>query len=111
MNFMEGIEMEEKIGEKIKNLLLENNISQKDLSVRLNLSEATISKYISGERKPKIDMVVNLATALNTTVDYLLGTEKENVDFAKLGRILARSKNELSQEQKRKLINILLTED
>ena len=36
------------------------------------LTEAGISRYISGERLPRIDILLRIATALNCTLDYLL---------------------------------------
>ena len=31
-----------------------------------------MSRYIKGERQPDFEIVANMATALNTTTDYLL---------------------------------------
>ena len=56
-------------------------------------------------------MVANIATALHTTSDYLLGIEKDGVDVSKMTRILARSASTLSMEDKKALINALFGED
>lgn len=60
------------IGRHIERKLQELNITQKELSVRTNMTEAGISRYISGQRLPRIDILLNIADALNCTIDYLL---------------------------------------
>ena len=56
-------------------------------------------------------MLANIATALNTTSDYLLGIEKDDFDFPKLERILARNSSRMSDQEKRALITALFGED
>lgn len=60
------------IGRHIERKLQELNITQKELSVRTKMTEAGISRYISGQRLPRIDILLNIADALNCTIDYLL---------------------------------------
>lgn len=60
------------IGRHIERKLQELHITQKELSVRTNMTEAGISRYISGQRLPRIDILLNIADALNCTIDYLL---------------------------------------
>lgn len=60
------------IGRHIERKLQELNITQKELSVRTNMTEAGISRYISGQRLPRIDILLNIADALNCTIDYIL---------------------------------------
>lgn len=99
------------IGNKMKELMKKQNISQKDLSIRLNTTEATISRYINNLREPNFETLANIATALNTTVDFLLGkTKNEDVDceFGKLKVFVARNATNLTQDEKLEIINILL---
>ena len=54
-----------------------------------------------------------MATALNTTTDYLLGrTETDTIesDFGRVRMFVARNSNKLSLEQKEMLIKALLSE-
>ncbi|EES50051.1 helix-turn-helix domain-containing protein [Clostridium botulinum] len=69
------------IGQKIEERLQELNLSQKDLADRVNVTEATISRYISGVRNPRGEILSRIALTLRLTTDYLLGNtsiEKNN---------------------------------
>lgn len=99
------------MGNKIKEIMKKQNISQKDLSIRLNTTEATVSRYINNQREPKAETLANIATALNTTVDYLLGkstTDEIDCEFGKLKVFVARNATNLTQNEKLEIINILL---
>ena len=56
-------------------------------------------------------MLANIATALHTTSDYLLGIESDDFDFPKVERLLARNSATMSEKQKRALISALFGED
>ena len=99
--------MSKAFGERLLSLLQKQGITQKQLADRLNTTEATLSRYVNGEREPKADMVANIATALNTTSDYLLGIEKSDYDFPKLERLLARNASKMKKKKKRALITAL----
>ena len=103
--------MSKELGEKMIELLRKQNITQKQLADRLNTTEATLSRWVNGEREPKADMIANIATALNTSSDYLLGIEKNDFDFSKTERMLARNSSNLSNQEKKKLINALFGEE
>ena len=87
------------------------NLTQKELAERINTTEATLARYVSGDREPKADMLANIATALHTTSDYLLGIEPDDFDFPKVERLLARNAATMSEKQKRALISALFGED
>ena len=99
------------IGEKMKELMRTQNITQKDLAIRLNVQEATISRYINNTREPNAENLANIATALNTTVDYLIGksnSSEMNCNFGQLKLFVARNATNLTQQEKFDVINILL---
>ena len=102
--------MSKEFGEKLLGLLQKQGISQRQLADRLNTTEATLSRYVNGDREPKADMLANIATALNTTSDYLLGIEKNDYDFPKLERLLARNASQMTDKEKRALISALFEE-
>lgn len=103
--------MKKEIGNRISYLLNKNGISQKELADRINVSESVVSRYISGEREPKANMVANLATALRTTSDYLLGIEEDdNFSQPRIKRMIARNADNMTAEEKRELINALFGE-
>lgn len=107
---VETCKMSIEFGEKIALLIKERNMTQKELAKRVQITEATLSRYMNGEREPKSEVVANLATALHTTTDYLLGVENEDEEFSypRVSRILARNVNSYSTEQKNKLVKLLL---
>lgn len=98
------------LGEKILKLIQERGITQKDLAAMIGTTEATMSRYISGDRDPKAEVLANIATALHTTTDYLLGIEETGDpvrDFPHIERLIARNAQLMSPEQKKALIAAL----
>jgi transcriptional regulator with XRE-family HTH domain len=53
----------------LKNKLRERNISQRELAIRMGLSQATISKYVNGSRIPSIENCCLLSTILDVPID------------------------------------------
>jgi len=93
----------ERLSEKIK----ERGLTQKKVAELCGVSEVAFSRYMTEEdRLPKTEVLANIATALHTTTDYLLGQESE-VEFVEIERLIARSDNHLTYEQKGELKNLL----
>lgn len=87
--------------ERLKDKRKEAGLSQKDLAARTGVNTRTIQNYESGSRRPQqSEIVVRLAEALNTTTQYLLGTDGEYILAAqeKGGTKAARDIEELVQE-------------
>lgn len=104
--------MKKEIGNRISYLLNKNGITQKELADRINVSESVVSRYISGEREPKANVLANIATALRTTSDYLLGIEEnDNFSQSHIKRMIARNADNMTVEEKRELINALFGEE
>lgn len=66
------------LGERIAGLLEQLGITQRELANRIGITEVSMSRYIRGDRTPKGPVIANMATALNTTTDYLLGIGESN---------------------------------
>lgn len=109
--FIGGNIMSKELGQRLSGLLQKRGITQKELADRINTTEATLSRYVSGDKEPKADMLANITTALHTTSDYLLGIEKDEFNFPKVERLLARSAATMSEKQKRALISALFGEE
>lgn len=103
--------MSKELGKRLLSQMKKQGISQRQLADRLNTTEASLSRYVNGDREPKADMLANIATALHTTSDFLLGIEKDDFDFPKVERLLARNSATMSEKQKRALISALFGED
>lgn len=100
--------MSKELGLKISELLKKQNISRKDFAKDIGKDETIVSRYIKGEREPNIDTLANIATALNTTTDFLLGIENdESFNKNRTKIILARNSSKLSEKDKLDLINAI----
>jgi len=103
--------MGKEFGERLQGLLRDQGVTQKELAIRIGSTEATISRYVSGDREPKADALANIATALHTTSDYLLGIERDEFDFPKIKRMIARNASEMTAQERRALVSALFGED
>lgn len=99
--------MSREIGLRISDMLKKRNMTQRKLAERIQITEQQLSRYISGEREPKPETVANLATALQTTSDYLLGIEEGDFNFNQVRRLIARNASNMSDDKKRKLMDAL----
>ena len=98
------------IKERIKMLMEERHLTQKELANLSGITEASMSKYLSGERTPRVDVIVNLANALHVTTDELIGhdIEDDKMDLIRLKTVLARGMESISDKDKKELIKFLL---
>lgn len=82
------------IGEKIKQLRKENDVTQEKLAAYLNISYQAISKWENNTACPDISLVVPLANFFGVTTDVILGRDEEEqkneiAEFRKEGSRLA----------------------
>ena len=63
------------LGEKLKQLRLEKNLTQKQLADRLGVAISAISSYESDTRCPTFDTLIKYARIFHVSTDYLLGLE------------------------------------
>ena len=69
---------------RLKNLRLENKMTQDQLAQKLNIGRTTISGYEKGSIKPSHEILIELCKIFDCTTDYLLGeTDAKNYDFSK----------------------------
>ena len=59
--------------DRMTGLMIEKGLSQKQLSDRTGVTESAMSYYAKGLRTPRSDVLARIASALDTSVDYLLG--------------------------------------
>ena len=97
-----------KIGDRILSLLKQSGYSQKELASMVGVTEAAMSRYLKNEREPKIEVVANLSTALNTTVDYLISGRSESNTFDDVYHLVSRSTVTMTPDEKMKLMKLLL---
>lgn len=100
--------MSEKIGDRILELMKKSDFTQKELATMVGVTDAAISRYINNEREPKVEVVANLATALDTTTDYLICGTPSTEDFSEIYRLVARSTTNMTADERMKLMKVLL---
>ena len=96
--------------EKVKNLMMDRGINQKQLSQLSGITESSVSRYLRSERRPRLDIVVNFAKAFGVSTDYLLddGEESKASAYETISTAIARKGGELTPEEKNELIALLL---
>lgn len=94
-----GAIMIENFATILSDIMKKSGISAEDLARRTKISPSTISRYLSGEiLNPKIDMLMVIADALNTSPSYLIGWDKFGPnDIEEAKRYLERN-NSFSHE-------------
>lgn len=65
--------------ERIKALREDNDLTQKSIGEKLNISQRVYSNYETGQRSIPIEIICDLADIYNTSTDYILGrTDNKN---------------------------------
>ena len=59
--------------ERLRGILEERHVQQKEIAAQLRVSSAVFSAWIKCKSEPSLDMFINLCTILNLSSDYLLG--------------------------------------
>lgn len=73
------------MGEKLRSLRIEKNLTQKQVADRIGLAISAVSSYESGSRYPTYDTLIKLARIFHVSTDYLLGiADKRNIDVTGL---------------------------
>lgn len=72
--------MKIKVGENIKRMRKNKNITQEQLSEVFNVSCAAVSKWETGETYPDITLLFPLAHYFNISIDELMGYDETKID-------------------------------
>jgi transcriptional regulator with XRE-family HTH domain len=62
-----------KFAERLKELRIENGLSQDELAIKTQISQSSISLYELGKRTPTIDIAIILCNFFKVSADYLIG--------------------------------------
>lgn len=101
------MEMNEIFVRRLRELTFESGMSQKQIAQLCGATEASLSRYMNGERMPKAEILANLATALNTTTDYLLGRQGKYANFQEIRAIVARGRENMTAEEREEISRVL----
>lgn len=69
-----------KIGEKIKSLRKQQDITQEKLATYLNISYQAVSKWENGTALPDLSLIPAISNFFGVSADYLLGIENDNTN-------------------------------
>lgn len=94
-----------KFGDRLKLLLEESEITQKELASNLNIAPSTVSSYVQNAREPDFVMLKQIATFFDVSIDYLLDynynkkiTTQEN-EMLRVFRLLSNENKAICVEQ------------
>ena len=74
---------EETLGQRIRAQRIRLGMTQEELAERLYMKKSTISYYETDKKEMRASCLAEIARALYTTPDYLLGFEEEKDQFEK----------------------------
>lgn len=63
------------LGERLKELREDKNLTQKQIAEKLNINSVTYLHYEKSQREPPLSLLADMAKYYGVTVDYLLGLE------------------------------------
>ena len=110
-----------KFSYNLVSLMEENNMKQNVVAEKIGVSEVTISRYISGKRTPRLDIIIKIANLFKVSTDYLLGITSNssqslnsgnlNTDISEIAHKLysLKSDEHLSQKQIEFIKNMIIT--
>ena len=98
---------------RLKNLMMERNVSQSQLAKVAGISESTFSRFMSGQIQDlSSESVIRIARELNVSTDFLLGIinvpDKRNYDISDLGLTAQAARNLYTQRVNRDVVAYLL---
>lgn len=99
---------------RISQLLLEKEMTQRELAQIAGITESAVSHYISGDRVPRGVTLMKIANALGTTTDDLLIADKKvskSEDLELVKTLIARNAEDMSNKEKKELIEIIFGEE
>lgn len=73
--------MKVEIGERIKELRTEYNLTQKELARKIHFSSRTITSWETGVKEPSLQTIKLLARFFDVSTDYLLDMDNFHPKF------------------------------
>ena len=83
------------LSKRLKELRIENGLTQRELGERVNVTKVSICCYENGTRVPTLDTLTKLGDTLNVDVDYLLGYDSTVKEKGKNKKITSMAKEEI----------------
>ncbi len=98
--------------ERLRSLIEENNITQKQLAIELQIPVSTLGGYVQGTSEPDFKTLIIIASYFNTTTDYLLGHHTKNIkndrenEFLRILRALPEKQQQIYLEQGKAILKV-----
>ena len=101
------------VRKRIVDVMRERKMSQRELALRIDVNESTISRFLSGKtEKLSEESVIRIARVFNVSTDFILGTtvipDKKNYDISELGLSVEAAKNLYTGKVNNDVVNRLL---
>lgn len=98
--------------DKVLSLMEQKGWNQKRLAEESGITVSSVSRYLRGDRKPRMDIIINFSKALGVTAEYLLEDDTETglTPYVEIATAIARNGSELTAEEKTKLIALILNQ-
>ena len=103
-----------KFFEKLRVLIEERNITQKQLAAELRIPVSTLGGYVQGTSEPDFETLKLFANYFNVAADYLLDIPKENAknpkedELLRIFRMLTSEQQDIYIEQGKAIIKVNL---
>ena len=62
---------------RIREVRKNQNITMKELGLKVGVAESTISQYETGKRQPDHETMIKISETLGVTVGYLMGADEQ----------------------------------
>ena len=95
-----------KLGLKIKEVRQSKGLTQDKLAEMVSCNTSHISNIENNHTKVSLNVLLSIANALNTSIDYLLSNQYENSSLALDNEILRAIQN-CDDEKKEKILKII----
>ena len=80
------------IAKNIKTFRQAKNLTQRQLSEKLNVSENTIQNWEYGKTKPTVDILIDLCKALSVTPNQFLDYDEPEIDCIIQNKLIEEEK-------------------
>ncbi|MEB1806017.1 MAG: helix-turn-helix domain-containing protein [Bacillaceae bacterium] len=96
----------ETIGERIKELRKSVDLSQKEFSKKIGISQGSLSDIEKGRNKPSIETFIAISNQFNVTIDWIIKGDMSNIKFRNssdipLGQIIKKLMKAIHIEKKK----------
>ncbi len=95
-----------KLGQKIKEIRLKLGLTQDNLAEIVNCNTSHISNIENNHTKVSLNVLLAIANALNTSIDYLLSEQYDNTALA-LDNAVLRALQDCDNQKKEKILKMI----